>query len=284
MAQKTKFGMVAGLAGAALMISAAPTSAATVNLNDAGFITNGGFDTGALTPWVAGGADSAGVYAPGASQYTAGSDGLAAGVAPSPRYVAYIPATGGAGAGSVQQTLTTTFLAGNTYTLTFYVGMPNQVFGTFSNGPPYTFTGNCSATCANHNTAASAITASANIGYDNGGSLVGGAMFTYNETFSAVPLLSLGLGTWEKETISVSVANGSEAVGKKIDIAFSAALGSGSIDQPHQVDFDILGTGLPEGGGGAGTTPLPAALPLFAGGLGMIGLLARRRKQKNVAA
>jgi hypothetical protein len=29
-----------------------------------------------------------------------------------------------------------------------------------------------------------------------------------------------------------------------------------------------------------GTTPLPAALPLFAGGLGMIGLLARRRKQK----
>ena len=31
-------------------------------------------------------------------------------------------------------------------------------------------------------------------------------------------------------------------------------------------------------------TPLPAALPLFAGGLGFIGLLARRRKQKNAAA
>src|SRR5664279_1282581 len=32
------------------------------------------------------------------------------------------------------------------------------------------------------------------------------------------------------------------------------------------------------------TTPLPAALPLFAGGLGMIGLLAKRRKRNNAAA
>ena len=31
-------------------------------------------------------------------------------------------------------------------------------------------------------------------------------------------------------------------------------------------------------------TPLPAALPLFAGGLGVMGLLARRRKRKAIAA
>jgi len=31
-------------------------------------------------------------------------------------------------------------------------------------------------------------------------------------------------------------------------------------------------------------TPLPATLPLFAGGLGAMGLLGRRRKRKNAAA
>jgi len=31
-------------------------------------------------------------------------------------------------------------------------------------------------------------------------------------------------------------------------------------------------------------TPLPATWPLFAGGMGMLGLLARRRKRKNAAA
>jgi hypothetical protein len=36
--------------------------------------------------------------------------------------------------------------------------------------------------------------------------------------------------------------------------------------------------------GSVTTTPLPAALPLFAGGLGAIGLFGRRKKRKNIAA
>jgi len=34
----------------------------------------------------------------------------------------------------------------------------------------------------------------------------------------------------------------------------------------------------------AGTVPLPAALPLFAGGLGALGLLGWRRKRRAAAA
>ena len=40
----------------------------------------------------------------------------------------------------------------------------------------------------------------------------------------------------------------------------------------------------PPGGSGLGTTPLPAALPLFAGGLGALGLLGWRRKRRAQAA
>src|ERR1039458_8413889 len=38
------------------------------------------------------------------------------------------------------------------------------------------------------------------------------------------------------------------------------------------------------GGGTQSATPLPAALPLFATGLGALGLLARRKKRKGAAA
>jgi PEP-CTERM motif len=48
----------------------------------------------------------------------------------------------------------------------------------------------------------------------------------------------------------------------------------------NQIVFDdvTFGSATP------GQTPLPATAPLLAGGLGLIGLLARRRKQKHAAA
>jgi hypothetical protein len=49
---------------------------------------------------------------------------------------------------------------------------------------------------------------------------------------------------------------------------------------PGTVDYSI-NIGLPNG---AYVTPLPAALPLFATGLGALGLLAWRRKRKAVVA
>jgi hypothetical protein len=45
-----------------------------------------------------------------------------------------------------------------------------------------------------------------------------------------------------------------------------------------------LGDWTPLGGGGSNPTPLPAALPLFASGLGALGLLGWRRKRKTQAA
>jgi hypothetical protein len=59
----------------------------------------------------------------------------------------------------------------------------------------------------------------------------------------------------------------------------------GAVVQSGQGDNVLLTSfaGDNTGGGGANPTPLPAALPLFAGGLGVMGLLARRRKRKNAS-
>jgi len=52
-------------------------------------------------------------------------------------------------------------------------------------------------------------------------------------------------------------------------------LASGQFVGQSQLVFDLTGV--------TAETPLPAALPMFLGGAGLLGLLARRRKQRRVA-
>ena len=54
---------------------------------------------------------------------------------------------------------------------------------------------------------------------------------------------------------------------------------TGFFPEPHAASLTLIGTGV-----AVAETPLPAALPLFATGLGALGLLAWRRKRKNGAA
>jgi hypothetical protein len=260
--------LLVGLAGLVLACAGSPVLAVTtVNLDTSGDITNSGFDTGSLSPWVAGG-NGAVVYQPGASQYPS------APYAPSPNYVVAIPGTGGNGDGSVLQTLSLTFAANTTYNLTFYVGLPTNVFGTA--GPP--FTGNCSAGCANH--ADGGTTAYAYLGWDNSGSLVGGGFASvtgFTKTF-----VNGDLGTWVAETISVTTGAGGDPIGKNIDIMFRAS--ATSTDQPHQVDFDIVTAGVtPFCTESCSSTPLPTAVWLFGSVIGLGGALRLRRRKAKLA-
>ena len=278
MAQQKKFGIVAGLAGAALMISAAPTWAATINLNDPGYITNPSFETGVLSPWVSS-ANGAGVYIPTASDYTAGSDGLASGVAPDGTHVAFTPSSGGAGHGNLSQELSTQFVVGNDYRLSVWVAMPFLVQGT-AGAPGVQGTGNCTGIgpggCAN-NTSAGNPTFSIDLLYATSGGGTASGGLTGTITQDGVSISSLG--HWALYTIDVTDNSVSHSSSISADIVINLRSDGTDVSQPHQVDFDIGPTG-----GSLTPTPLPAALPLFAGGLGVIGLFARRRKQKNAAA
>ena len=60
------------------------------------------------------------------------------------------------------------------------------------------------------------------------------------------------------------------------NIKFQGHTASGDLTSLFDARFEV--TAAPQG------TPLPAALPLFAGGIGLIGLLVRRRNQKAKAA
>jgi hypothetical protein len=75
-------------------------------------------------------------------------------------------------------------------------------------------------------------------------------------------------GQWQSYQFAVSAAQlaASGATGHNIGVEWF--FGSGNGNQPLQVDFDIA-------------TPLPAALPLFGGGLGLMGFLVRRKQKAS---
>jgi hypothetical protein len=81
------------------------------------------------------------------------------------------------------------------------------------------------------------------------------------------------------------------ATGDQIDIYLAAFLNGTSPDNISTVYWGTVSS-PPTGSSPQSTTetgfvsptPLPAALPLFAGGLGMVGFLARRKKRNALAA
>lgn len=93
--------------------------------------------------------------------------------------------------------------------------------------------------------------------------------------------------------ISATYTKNNVSVGDVFDIAYmlTSAFAKGTIDLSHTATISFL---LPEGvyltselgsvfGDVPTSTPLPAALPLFATGLGALGLLGWRRKKKAAA-
>jgi len=63
-----------------------------------------------------------------------------------------------------------------------------------------------------------------------------------------------------------------------VESEFSTTCTNGAPECQYFLDGSVTA------GTAVSATPLPATLPLFAGGLGMVGFLARRKKQKALAA
>ena len=79
--------------------------------------------------------------------------------------------------------------------------------------------------------------------------------------------------------MSFLLTSGFQAGVNTLDFFVQNGNGGSDLTGPTALRVEMLGD--------ATATPLPAALPLFAGGLGVIGLIARRRKRsiaKAVAA
>jgi hypothetical protein len=110
---------------AVLLVASNPADAATVVITS--LLTNASFEipaSGCPTGWECDGSPGVGVYSPTGSQYTVGADGLPGDLTvPDGNQVLYFP-DGLAGSGIIQQTTDTPWVAGNTYSYTFWLGTP----------------------------------------------------------------------------------------------------------------------------------------------------------------
>lgn len=137
-----------------------------------------------------------------------------------------------------------------------------------------------------------------------------GATFDYQTTFDLTglnPLTAAISGRWSTDDQGVNILINGVPTGQTTPPSSYASwtsfvINSGFVNGINTLDFLVFNTnadccGYPAGTNPTGVrveftsvdtaafaTPLPAALPLFAGGLGVLGLLSRRRKKKAAMA
>jgi hypothetical protein len=260
----------------AALLAPAIGKAATISIDPS--ILNPSFEasTGATCPtsWTCGGSPGSGfgTYAVTSAQYTPGADGLPFNlVTPAGSNAAYSP-TGLSGSGTLQQTTSLIYTAGNTYTFDFWIGLPKtEPDGTTAiNGYPDTvrvawLTGSTTDNlCGNGSATLQSLTGasySASISIQSGS----GNACQFN-----IP--SPGAGQWQEFELSFNdLYVNSGNIGAQF---FDSASSTG---QPKAINVDI-GTPAPIGGGGSGVIPEPASLTLFGFGVAALGLFRRRRR------
>jgi PEP-CTERM motif len=239
-------------------------TAVTINLN--GLLTNGSFESpsgqSGLTPvcptsWSCSGtpAPGFGTYTPTTQQYTPGADGLSGGkLVPGGTQAAFAPTTIEGSSDMWQFVSGLTYVAGNTYTLSFWVGLPMTEPGTNSAGMG-----------CNINPLVSCLvtgippTSQFNFVVPNGGT----GFATSGIAVDPITITSPGLGMWALETVSFTASAGGSYIGQTVGIDFHEA----TTQNNQSINFDIV------------SVPEPTTLLLA--GSGLVGLaLLRKRYQR----
>jgi hypothetical protein len=106
--------------------------------------------------------------------------------------------------------------------------------------------------------------------------------FSFGSAPVAVPFLFRAPGTLDAINGGAIAAGLQIAFAKVSDTIFYAFFDDGGAGPDKDFDDMVVRiTAASTRGGGPGPTPLPAALPLFASGLGALGLVSWRRKRKK---